>query len=170
MCFLGFLIEYQQYTALELGSWASHVELDPVPNALRRFPHPTTIEPFIVYLLRRDAKWWEEATDSSEWFYRLMGKVGIDIHNFGRKWLRRFRLPTLLRYVVNSSPDEDPDHDPMMSRRTGLIIAIRCAVDVLLSDERDRLAQLTQTSLPSSTGGAMLQTLARSLWHIERIR
>lgn len=43
MNFLGFLIRYQAYSAHELSNWFDYVVDDPVPNVLRRFPHPTTV-------------------------------------------------------------------------------------------------------------------------------
>ncbi|KAH7010499.1 hypothetical protein EDB80DRAFT_839820, partial [Ilyonectria destructans] len=140
MRFLGFLIEYQKYKAVDLSTWVSRVELDRVPNALRRFPHPTTIEPSIAYLLGNDSKWWDKATDS---------------------WLRRVGLPTLLRYIIYSGPDQDADHDPMMSRRPGLVMSMRSALDVLPNPNEDHAVELFGTSGAADANALAFQHRAR---------
>jgi serine/threonine protein kinase/ankyrin repeat protein len=73
--FLAFVIEYPAQDPYTLSTWLSLIREDPIVEATRRFPHPTSMSNPLQYLLQNEKAWWQKAKErTSFWRESVLGE------------------------------------------------------------------------------------------------
>lgn len=76
--FLAFIIEYPAQDPYTLSTWLSLTREDPIVEATRRSPHPTSISKPLQYLLQNEQAWWEDAKEkTSYWKQSILGEMPL---------------------------------------------------------------------------------------------
>jgi hypothetical protein len=109
--FLASIIDYPLRDPQELSTWLSLILDDPMVENMRRFPHPTSTEQPLRYLLEHEEGWWTT-------------KRNIRSAN------RRFEGPQF---------DKDAEHDPFLSWTPNLATVYHAAIERRDHPAADRL-------------------------------
>ncbi|KAF5716819.1 feruloyl esterase b [Fusarium mundagurra] len=175
MRFLGFLIRYQSYSDYELSTWLDYIADDPVPNMLRRFPHPTTVLPSIQYLLQHDTRWWKVKAPlegSSRYIGIPQGEVDMDAeHDPMLRW--RPGLFTALEDILFSETDPESNHASILERHgtSGSLDSNTLSFNHRarhIADFKSFLLSQTEETLKMSTSGHRFVTALEMAYNMIR--